>query len=162
MRREQEVLRLAQRMIRRQRLGHDHIERRARKMAGIERRDERVLVDGRAAADIDNVSALGEKRHARCVQDIHRVAHGGERHEEKVGLGQELIQRRHGIDLVKIRLFPAAAAHAGQARGMERAHAAGKFRADIACAEAGDARAVERVDAAGLLFSNVCSNIRLA
>ena len=49
---------------------------------------------------------------------------------------------------VKVRVRAAAAADAGQARGMERAHAAGKLRADVARAKARDARAVERVNAA--------------
>ena len=117
-------------------------------MPGIQRFDQRVLIDGRAAANIDDVSAFREQRHAVCVQDVHRVAHRGERHEEKVSLGQELIELRDGMNGVKVRVRAAAAADAGQARGMERAHAAGKFRADVARAKARDARAVERVDAA--------------
>ena len=49
---------------------------------------------------------------------------------------------------VEVRVRAAAAADADQTRGMERAHAAGKLRADVARAKARDARAVERVDAA--------------
>ena len=135
-------------MIRRQRFRHDDIERRTGEVPGIQRFDQRVLIDGRAAANVDDVSAFREQRHAVCIQDVHRVAHRGERHEEKVSLGQELIELRDGMNGVKVRVRAAAAADAGQARGMERAHAAGKFRADVARAKARDARAVERVDAA--------------
>ena len=135
-------------MIRRQRFGHDDIERRTGEVVGIQRCNERVLIDGRAAADVDDISALREQRHAVCVQDVHRVAHRGEGHEEKIGLRQELIELRDGMDGVEVRVRAAAAADAGQTRGMERAHAAGKLRADVARAEARDARAVERVDAA--------------
>ena len=136
-------------MVGRQRLGHDHVERRPREVAGIEGGDERVLIDRRAAPDIDDVRALGQQRHARCVQDIHCVAHRGQRHEEKVGLRQELIKLRDGINFVKVLIRAAAAAHADEACRVERTHTAGKFRADVARAEAGDARAVERADAAG-------------
>ena len=76
-RREQEILGLAQRMIRRQRFGHDDIERRTGEVPGIQRFDQRVLVDGRAAANVDDISAFREQRHAVCVQDVHRVAHRG-------------------------------------------------------------------------------------
>ena len=146
-RREQQILRPSERMIGGQRLGHDHVERRAGKMAGIQRRNERILINGRATADVDNVCPLRQQRHAHAVQDTHRVRRGGKGHEEKIRLRQDLIKLCDGMNGVKIRVRAAAAAHAGQARGMKRTHAAGKFGSNVACAKAGDARAVERVDA---------------
>ena len=118
----------SERVIGGQRLGHDDVERSAGKVAQIQRRNERILVDGRAAPDIDDISALGKRRHARRVQDIHRVGRGGQGHEEKVRLRQDRVERVDGADLVEIGIRAAAAIQTHELCRVERAHAAGKLQ----------------------------------
>ena len=99
MRRDDDVLRIPQRIVFGEWFRIRHVERRAAQLLGIQRVDQGGLVEDLAAGDVDNegAAAAGEDVELGRAEQVGRRRCQGQRHDEHVEvLGQEAVQVRLG------------------------------------------------------------------
>nr|WP_246631266.1 hypothetical protein [Pseudonocardia nigra] len=123
---DQHVPACPQRVVGGQRLGLEHVERRAGEPARLQRRHERVEVDGGAAADVDEERRRRAPAQPGGVEQALglRGLRDGDHHD--VGAGKLLVQRIGGVDLGEPggQVGPPGvdADHPGAERGQHPAH----------------------------------------
>ena len=134
-RREQEVGRVAQRRVGRQRLLREDVQRGARELARAQRRDERLLVDERAARGVDEQRAGPQQRQARRVDQAARRRRDRQVEADDVGHRERRLDR---LGLLGAELGDALRGHervVGDGAHAERARPRGHEPADAAEAE---------------------------
>ena len=135
-RREQEVGRVAQRRVGRQRLLCEDVERGARQVARAQRLDERGLVDERAARGVDEQRTGTQQRQALAVDQAARRGRDRQVQADDVGHGERGLDR---LGLLGAQLGDALRGHVrvvGDRPHPERARARGDQSADAAEARA--------------------------
>lgn len=130
-----------------QRLRDKHIQRGAADLAGLESIHQRVLVDGGAAADVDDPGVLGQQLEALGVEGVLGGVGAGQDHDEGVGLGEQLGELVLAVDLDAV----AHALAAGDALdlGAEAAQVRGERLCDVAEAPDEDAGVAQGGEGAG-------------
>ena len=142
-RREQQIFRAAQRVVGGQRLRHDHVERRAGELPGVERVAERLLVDGGAPAHVHHNGVPGQQCNALPAEDAHGVRHRRQSHHQDLRLRQHLVQLLLGQHPVIGRVrVPAAAGHAADVPRSQGLGPPGEIGADVPGSQHRDAAAV--------------------
>ena len=120
------------------RLVDEHVESRRLDRAGLQRRDERRLVDDRAARDVDERALLAERGQHLRVDHVPGRGAAGARHDEEVGIGRERLE----IGEIAVRDVLLAAAGVRDLHA-HRAHARRDRLADAAEPQDADALARE-------------------
>src|SRR5208283_1351200 len=91
-RRYDHVIELEQRMVGGRWLLDEHVQSRARDLAGFQRLDERGFIDDTAAGAVDDSHALLHLRECRCVYETPRVVGQGRVDGDEIGARKKLIE----------------------------------------------------------------------
>ena len=145
---EQQVGGIPQEVVRGQRLGVGHIQRRARQLAGTQPIIQRLLVHCGAPAHIDDIGALFHGIQHLPVQDVPGAASAGQAQGYHIGVPDGLLQPVDGIDPVApvgLWLFRAAHTADGSAHGLQPS---AEIAADVAHAHNGHVAVVNGADVA--------------
>ena len=122
--REDQVGRVPERRVFRQRLGIEHVQHRAGQLARAQRLGERLVVHHAGAADIDQAGAGLHRGDGARIDEMRGCRRERCGHQHEIGLGQPLVELLQGQDGIGMAMGMRIAANAQHAH----AELLGRFR----------------------------------